>query len=126
MSTESLLVADAIKQIRSGSSLTQQAFGEKLGITKQRVAKLERGKSVPSIDEVQSIRKIHDGSLADSRKVSERLAQTQLGDLADLDEDGNGENGGIGGVEALVVGILGLLALRFLGGGTGGSNGFQP
>jgi transcriptional regulator with XRE-family HTH domain len=125
MSADNPTMGDLIKEIRANSSMTQQAFGEQLGTNKRRVAQLERGKAVPSIDEVQSLRKIHDELLASSRKVSERLAETQLGDLADSDEDSNGESGGIGGAEALLLGIVGLLALRVLGGGTGGNNGFQ-
>lgn len=46
---------ERIKEIRDALNLSQEAFGEKIGITKTSVSRLEKGKRNPSEQTIKSI-----------------------------------------------------------------------
>ena len=50
-----MAISDKIQNLRKENGLSQEAFAEKLGVSRQSVSKWESGAAMPDIDKIVSI-----------------------------------------------------------------------
>lgn len=70
---------DAIRELREKRNWTQEEIAEKLGLTRNGYAKIERGESTPSLERLDEIAKLLDSNLIELLQVQDKnvVLQTQ-------------------------------------------------
>lgn len=70
---------DKIKSLREQRDWTQEEMAEKLGLTRNGYAKIERGESLPSLERLDEIAKIFDVNIVELLNLNEKnvIFQTQ-------------------------------------------------
>lgn len=70
---------DKIKSLREQRDWTQEEMAEKLGLTRNGYAKIERGESLPSLERLDEIAKIFDVNVVELLNLNEKnvIFQTQ-------------------------------------------------
>ena len=66
-------IGTQIKQLREKNKLTQEAFGEKIYVSRQAVSKWENDRGVPDIENIIMISEIFDISLDELIKGNEKI-----------------------------------------------------
>ena len=92
-----------IAKYRKSLRLTQEAFGEKLGVTNQAVSKWESGRGYPSIDSLKDI------SSYFSVSIDELLSGEKLLSIAERENKSNMQN-----LCDMLIGILDLLSVTLI------------
>lgn len=68
------MIARNIQALRARDSLTQEALAERLGVSRQTVAKWESGEAVPDLGNAQALSRLFKVRLADLASHSEERA----------------------------------------------------
>lgn len=107
-----LSMPEAVKNIRSSAKLTQAELAERLGTTRARVSRFERGTAKPKYDEVSVLRDISGECRTGFDRVHESLELKTLAELAGANEGEDGEEKKNSGLEnaAIVGGLVFLLS----------------
>ena len=74
-----MTIGERIADIRKTSHLSQEAFGDSLGVTRQAISKWESGRGYPNIDSLKAIAKFYGVS------VDELLSGDEVLTIADED-----------------------------------------
>lgn len=77
-------IGKSIARLRRGSDLTQEEFGQKLGVTNKTVSRWENGKYMPDIEMLKKIADMFNISV-DELLCDEKLNDTDLNTQADTD-----------------------------------------
>lgn len=82
-----MTIGERIAQIRKANNLSQEAFGETLGVSRQAISKWEADSSIPDVDKLMSMSRIYGVSIGyilgmdeetGSRPEESQLSETQL------------------------------------------------
>lgn len=71
---------DAIRELREQHEWTQEQMAEKLGITRNGYAKIERGESMPSLERLDEIANIFGVKLLELLKLDSKNVVYQIGE----------------------------------------------
>lgn len=74
-----MIAYDVIKELREERNWSQEQMAERLGMSKNGYAKIERGESLPSLERLDEIAKVFDVSVLELIRVSDKnvVLQTQ-------------------------------------------------
>lgn len=85
-----MTIGERIAQVRKEHGLSQEAFGEALGVSRQAISKWESNQSVPEVEKLLSIHRMYGISIGwllgteDVRNISETMLDEQLEQLDEI------------------------------------------
>ena len=85
-----MTIGERIAQIRKENGLSQEAFGEALGVSRQAISKWESNQSVPEVEKLLMIHKQYQVSVGwllgteENRGNSETMADEQLHQIDEM------------------------------------------
>lgn len=78
------VVGKQIKYIRTKRNLSQNRFGQKIGVSAKAISAYETGKCVPSLKVLEEINNVYKVALAELGASSTQMLKTKLQGLTDI------------------------------------------